>query len=87
MWYEEYKVYNYNADDFQPQAGHFSQLVWKGSKYLGFGLAVNDQGNYYAVANYYPAGNMMGQFRQNVLPPSGISPPKPPSNCKIISKL
>lgn len=68
QWYEEAANYNYN-EDFQQGKGHFAQLVWKGTREVGFGRARAADGKWYAVANYYPAGNYIGQFRQNVQAP------------------
>ena len=67
-WYNEVQNYNYNGD-YQSGKGHFTQLVWKGTKQVGFGYAQARDGSYYGVANYYPAGNYMGEFRRNVLKP------------------
>lgn len=50
-------------------AGHYTQLVWRGSEQLGIGLARTIDANgvsYYVVCNYYPPGNIMGQFATNV---------------------
>ena len=63
-WYDEIKTHNFKKD-FQHASGHFSQLVWKGSQEVGFGLAFKGN-DYYVVANYYPAGNIIGDFANNV---------------------
>jgi hypothetical protein len=47
-------------------SGHFSQLVWKNSLELGMGMARDQTGKVVVVANYYPPGNCIGQFAQNV---------------------
>jgi hypothetical protein len=65
-WYSEVLDFNFHLNSFQPKAGHFSQLVWKDSEYLGFGLAKSAQGNFYAVAFYYPAGNYENEYANNV---------------------
>ncbi|XP_053407678.1 Golgi-associated plant pathogenesis-related protein 1-like [Mercenaria mercenaria] len=41
--------------------GHFTQIVWKGSRKIGVGKAGG-----YVVISYEPAGNFLGQFRENV---------------------
>jgi hypothetical protein len=51
-------------------AGHFSQVVWATSKEMGVGVASNRSGQIFVVACYDPAGNFLGQFRENV-PPVG----------------
>jgi hypothetical protein len=47
-------------------SGHFTQVVWKGSKLLGLGKAKAKNGKCYVVANYYPAGNFQKKFKENV---------------------
>jgi len=68
MWYNEIKNYNWASPAFQGNTGHFTQVVWKGSKQVGVGIAKSKKNNWYVVANYYPAGNNYNQFRANVLP-------------------
>ena len=63
-WYSEIKDHNFRKD-FQSKTGHFTQLVWKTSEQVGFGIASRGE-RYFVVANYYPAGNTLGQFHQNV---------------------
>ena len=50
-------------------AGHFTQVVWKNSKKLGIGKAKNKNGKTIVVANYEPAGNWIGQYKDNVPAP------------------
>lgn len=68
MWYDEVKTYDYNKPGFSLQTGHFTQVVWKGSTKLGFGSA--KVGDYTAnVGLYSPPGNMLDDFKGNVLKP------------------
>ena len=69
-WYDEISDYRFNNPGFQSGTGHFTQVVWKGSKQVGFGYAQASDGGYYGVANYYPAGNINTPqyFRENVIP-------------------
>jgi uncharacterized protein YkwD len=68
MWYDEVNDYNYkNPESGSKPTGHFTQVVWKGSKTVGFGKAKNGN-SYYGCAQYYPAGNYEGEYKQNVLP-------------------
>jgi uncharacterized protein YkwD len=66
LWYEEVSEYNYSAPGFGP-AGHFTQLVWRASKFLGCGRAMCG-GDVYWVCRYSPAGNYDGEYRANVGP-------------------
>ncbi len=49
--------------------GHFTQVVWKGSKTLGIGKATAEKNGMfctYVVGRYKPAGNFMGKYKENV---------------------
>ena len=73
-WYNEIKNYNFNKPGFDMNTGHFTQLVWKSSIHVGFGLGFSSDGkSYYVVANYSPPGNVIGDFPNNVLPPRYLS--------------
>ncbi len=48
-------------------------MVWQGSEELGFGWKEYKDGNWtqvIIVANYFPAGNVMSKFEENVKKPS-----------------
>ena len=64
-WYNEIKKYNFNGD-WQGGCGHFTQMVWKDTKEVGFGKCKDKSGTIYVVGNYYPAGNVLGFFKYNV---------------------
>jgi len=81
-WYEEISNYPYptgfqgtGGDPLFEKIGHFTQTVWKDSKYVGYGFASNkgckDKGTYtsYIAARYFPPGNGDGEYSNNVLPP------------------
>jgi uncharacterized protein YkwD len=67
LWYDEVGGYNYAAPGFG-SAGHFTQLVWRGSRQVGCGRAVCGADILF-VCRYAPAGNFEGEYRQNVSPP------------------
>ncbi|CAH8824429.1 unnamed protein product [Trichobilharzia szidati] len=70
MWYDECKYHNYQGQ-FSSQSGHFTQLIWKSSKKVGFGVKRADNGrDVYIVARYQPPGNLFGEFRENVPQPT-----------------
>jgi len=66
-WYEEKKDYNFQTGQSYGMTGHFTQLVWKGSKRLGVGIAKRGR-EVWVVANYSPPGNWPGHQLQNVFP-------------------
>ena len=73
MWYDEVKQYNFNNPGFSGGTGHFTQLVWKGSKQIGCGVACSINNKCYVTCNYYPPGNVLSQFDKNVFPLAGMS--------------
>lgn len=48
--------------------GLFTQMVWKDSKEFGIGKAKNKENKWIVVANYWPAGNVVGRHPENVFP-------------------
>jgi uncharacterized protein YkwD len=69
MWYQEIAQYDWNQPGFSMQTGHFTQVVWAGSKRLGCGVTTCG-GMSIWVCNYDPPGNMQGAYRANVKPAS-----------------
>lgn len=67
-WYNEVEKYDYDVGRSQG-TGHFTQVVWKGSLEFGMGMARASDGSFYVVCNYFPAGNIIGKFEENVLKP------------------
>ena len=68
-WYDEIAEYDFNNPGFQKGTSHFTQVIWKDSKEVGFGYAQSATGAYFGVANYLPGGNIdtSENFRKNVL--------------------
>lgn len=82
-WYSEIKNYDWSRPGYNQVkgiVGHFTQNVWVHSRRVGF--ARSDDGTF-IFANFFPAGNMMGKFPNNVLPTGSpmqsVSPLPPPS--------
>lgn len=67
-WYEEVSQHPFGKEPSNLKSGHFSQVIWKSSEFLGVGVAKNSQGSIYVVANYSPAGNFVGHYVENVPP-------------------
>ncbi|ODM99605.1 Cell wall protein PRY3 [Orchesella cincta] len=76
IWYEEIEHYpwpeykGYGEHPFHEFA-HFSQMIWKDTREVGYGYAINSSencGQYFIVARYFPPGNWYELFGENVLP-------------------
>ncbi|PIL30254.1 transporter [Ganoderma sinense ZZ0214-1] len=71
-WTDEVSQYNPN----NPQPSHFTQVVWKATKQVGCAVKDGCSGIFdpkFGAAKFYaceysPAGNVLGQFTQNVQP-------------------
>lgn len=66
-WYSEGRAYNYEAAQFSDSTGHFTQVVWIGSTQVGC-ATVDCSGSQFLACEYYPRGNIIGEFSKNVLP-------------------
>ena len=63
-WYEEKMDYAYapiGASE-NKNVGHYTQMVWKGTREMGLGVAYTKKGGIIVVASYYPAGNIIGEL-------------------------
>ncbi|SJX61284.1 related to PRY1-strong similarity to the plant PR-1 class of pathogen related proteins [Sporisorium reilianum f. sp. reilianum] len=78
LWYDEVSQYDYNNPGYSAATGHFTQMVWVGTKKLGcaiqqctaqqLGFSGFSGNAEFVVCNYDPYGNVQGQFKANVLP-------------------
>jgi uncharacterized protein YkwD len=68
-WYDEVRQYNFAAPGFQKGTGHFTQIVWRGTREVGCAVASCNERKYW-VCRYSPQGNIAnpGYFEKNVLP-------------------
>jgi uncharacterized protein YkwD len=70
QWYEEVKGYSFSHPSLDDSTKHFSQVVWKGTKKVGMGLAKSKSSNkIYVIALYDPPGNMEGKEEANIKMP------------------
>jgi len=62
-WYSEISQYTYRTLTHQNfyATGHYTQMIWKNTKYVGIGMAICPSGATIIVANYSPAGNYIGE--------------------------
>jgi len=77
LWYNEVNFYKFENPGFSPETGHFTQLIWRSTTKIGYGISRSGS-NTYVVMQFDPCGNVNNQFDQNVLSKT-ISKPSPPS--------
>ncbi|KAK2589457.1 hypothetical protein QQS21_012868 [Conoideocrella luteorostrata] len=65
-WGDERDKYNFGQPDFYHDTGHFTQLVWKNTTAVGCDRRLCGQSGWYLVCEYWPRGNVMGQFAEEV---------------------
>ncbi|OCK74704.1 PR-1-like protein, partial [Lepidopterella palustris CBS 459.81] len=75
-WDNESSLYNFASPKFSHETGHFTQLVWKATTTIGCSHTfcnsrpVSGEGQsapgWYVVCEYYPPGNVEGEFGENV---------------------
>jgi uncharacterized protein YkwD len=68
IWYDENKNYDFKKPEYSQNNGYFTQLIWKSSNEVGFGRAKNEDNKWIAIAYYFPPGNMVNEYENNVLP-------------------
>lgn len=68
-WYSEIAKYTFGSEPSSSSSGHFTQVVWKRTQRLGIAKARSKSGKIIVVANYDPAGNWIGQYKDNVPAP------------------
>ena len=69
-WYSEINSYSFSYPQITGKTRHFVQIVWKGTKEMGFAIAKNPTGDYaFVVALYAPSIDSKKHLGQNVLRP------------------
>ncbi|KUI53622.1 Cell wall protein PRY3 [Cytospora mali] len=66
LWGDEREEYNFNDPGFSEETGHFTQLVWKATTTVGCGRRLCGTRAWYIVCEYWPRGNIIGEFREEV---------------------
>jgi uncharacterized protein YkwD len=56
LWFNEHTLYSYSSKSCRGVCGHYTQMVWANSRYLGCGMTQCSFG-YFLVCNYGPGGN------------------------------
>ena len=66
IWNNEEKNYDLSNPIFKSDCSHFTQLIWKDTALVGFGISTSASGKRYFVAFYFPAGNIFDKFKENI---------------------
>jgi len=72
-WYDQGVEYDYETGHSKGDTvtGSFTELVWKKCKKVGIGAARRASNGYiFTVVQFLPPGNMLGEYIENVLPPT-----------------
>ncbi|ORY55850.1 SCP-like extracellular protein [Pseudomassariella vexata] len=65
-WGNERDEYDFGNPDFSEATGHFTQLVWKTTTDVGCSARICGDAGWYLVCEYWPRGNIIGEFREEV---------------------
>jgi len=67
-WYDEIGLYSFDSPRFSAEVGHFTQVVWRDTKFVGCATRVSKgpRGGIFLTCNYDPPGNFIGEFNENV---------------------
>jgi len=65
LWYSVVSKFD-EEGEMSSEGASFTQIVWKSTKQVGFGIAKSRSGKFYFVAEYYPSGNIRHQYEDNV---------------------
>ncbi|KAG0124853.1 CAP domain-containing protein, partial [Tuber indicum] len=71
-WGNERELYDFSRAQFLKGTGHFTQVVWNATRSIGCAavkcenLLVRGHDSWYVVCEYWPPGNVLGAFAQNV---------------------
>ncbi|KAI0444373.1 CAP domain-containing protein [Xylaria telfairii] len=72
-WGDERAKYNFAKPGFSAATGHFTQLVWKSTTDVGCGRRLCDGRGWYLACEYWPPGNVIGAFKDQVDRESGAA--------------
>ncbi|ROW03632.1 hypothetical protein VPNG_07195 [Cytospora leucostoma] len=66
LWGDEREEYDFDNPGFSEETGHFTQLVWKDTTAVGCGRRLCGERAWYLVCEYWPRGNVIGEFGEEV---------------------
>jgi hypothetical protein len=66
-WGNERDEYDFEHQGFDRETGHFTQLVWQNTTDVGCGRRLCGEKGWYLVCEYWPVGNVEGQYEDSVM--------------------
>lgn len=80
-WGDERDMYDFDDQGFHEDTGHFTAMVWRDTTSVGCARKFclvdgREYEGWYLVCHYYPPGNVMGQFDDQVRVGSYEGPPE-----------
>lgn len=72
-WGGEEADYDFRRPGFSEATGHFTQLVWKDTSDVGCGRRLCGERGWYLVCEYWPRGNVIGAFADEVDRPESLA--------------
>ncbi|KAI8129994.1 Golgi-associated plant pathogenesis-related protein 1 [Lucilia cuprina] len=66
-WYNEIVNYDFQNPKFNEDSKHFTQIIWKNTKFMGVAVRKSDENSIVAI-RYEPSGNRENQYAENVPP-------------------
>jgi hypothetical protein len=65
-WGDERDKYDFSQPGFDEATGHFTQLVWNTTTAVGCGRKLCGERGWFLACEYWPRGNVIGQFGDHV---------------------
>jgi hypothetical protein len=59
IWYDEINEHDWINPGFLINTEHFTQLIWKSTTEVGFGVAIGLMNEFMICAIYFPAGKII----------------------------
>ena len=68
LWYDEIKNYSFMEPELNNKTGHFTQVVWASTRFVGAAKITTSDGRCIVIARYFPPGNIHEDLKKNVKP-------------------
>lgn len=65
LWYSVVSKFD-EEGELSSEGASFTQIIWKKTRQVGFGIAKSKSGKFFFVGEYFPSGNIRHQYEDNV---------------------